>query len=302
MVVAVFVILCLIWSSTWLGITYVIADVPPLTGAAARFVLATLLYFGVHLVRRIKFPRDWRTCIAIIVMGVPHISISYATTYWAEQHISSGMTAVLFATFPFVVAAVSAWLIVEEAWTRRKAIGLVCGFLGVGVVFYEQLVFDSDMAALAVTAVVLGAVSCGVSIVYIKRYFNHHDTVALTALQMVGAAVSLAMVAFMFESPLKVQWTTPAILGTVYLAVFGSAIAFFGYYWLLKRMEGTAAASITFVTPVLALLLGWIFRDEQVTWTLLVGATLVLVGVRFVVTSRSKPVIHERTRPLRRAA
>ncbi len=302
MVFFVYVLLCLIWSSTWLGIKYVIDDVTPVTAAAARFVLAALIYLGIHLFRRINFPSDRRTCLAIMGMGVAQISISYTTTYWAEVHISSGMTAVLFATFPLVVAALSARLVSGESWTKRKAIGLACGLAGVGVVFHDQLSLDSEMAAYAVAAVVFGAGCCGVSIVYIKRWFNHHDTVALTGLQMFGAAISLTVMAFVFERPLAVHWTVPAILSTVYLAIFGSAIAFFGYYWLLKRIEGTAVAAITFVTPVLALVLGWVFRDEGVSWSLLIGAAFVLFGVRFVVTSKSTRATDGHARPIRRAA
>ncbi len=302
MVVAVFILLCLIWSSTWLGIKYAIQDVTPVTAAAARFLLAAGIYLTFHVVRGIRFPRSRRMCLAIALMGVPHICIPYALTYWAEQHITSGMTSVLFATFPFVVAGVSAWMVAGEAWTRQKAIGLVCGFIGVAVVFREQLGVESDKAAVAVLAVLGATLSGGSSIAMIKRWFNREDTVALTALQMIGAAVSLTLLAFAVEHPLDVTWTATAFVATCYLAIFGSAIAFFGYYWLLKRIEGTAAASITFVTPVVALILGWIFQDERITPSLIVGAALVLIGVRFVMRSPSRPSRKPSAGPNRRAA
>lgn len=282
MVVAVYIALCLIWSSTWLAIKYVIDDVPPVTGAAVRFWLASFLFLGFHAVRRIDFPRDWPTRLAIVAWGCPQIGVSYAAVYWAEQHISSGMTALMFATFPFFVAVFSARLIEGEGWTRAKLLGLISGLTGVGIVCFDQWRIASTTAALAVIGVVFATMVCGLSVVYIKRNYSKCDTFALTALQMLGGAIALTVFAFAVESPTAAQWTPRSFGATVYLAVFGSAVAFFGYYWLLKRIEGTTVATITFVTPVLALVLGWLALDESISLSTLFGGVLVLSGVRSV--------------------
>lgn len=287
MIVAVYIGLCCIWGSTWLAITYVIDDVPSCTAAAARFWVATAAYVVVHAFRRIRFPTDWRTRLGMVAWGAPQIGIAYSLVYWAEGHISSGLTAVLFATFPFFVAGFSAWLIEGEGWTKAKFIGLVCGMLGVGVVFMDQLAATSMTKPVAVAAVVAAAFSCGASVVWIKRRYMHYDTVALTASQLLGGSMTLTAVAFLFEEPLSAPWTPKAIFATLYLAVFGSAIAFFGYYWLLKRIEGTAVAAINFVTPVLAVLLGWQVRGETITPWLLIGGGLVFAGVRLVLRSQA---------------
>lgn len=287
MIVAVYIGLCFIWGSTWLAITYVIDDMPSCTSAAARFWVATSVYLAVHAFRRIQFPADWRTRLGMVAWGAPQIGVSYSLVYWAEGHISSGLTAVLFATFPFFVAGFSAWLIEGEVWTKAKFIGLVCGLLGVCIVFADQLRVESRAAPVAVAAVVTAAFSCGASIVWIKRRYMHCDTVALTASQLLGGSMTLTVMAFLLESPLSAPWTPKAILATIYLAIFGSAIAFFGYYWLLKRIDGTAVATIQFVTPVLAVLLGWLVRDETITPWLLIGGGLVFAGVRLVLRSQA---------------
>ena len=288
MVVAVYIGLCLIWGSTWLAITYVIDDVPSCTAAAARFWVATAVYLVVHVFRRIRFPADWRTRLGMVACGAPQIGISYSLVYWAEGHISSGLTAVLFATFPFFVAIFSAWLVEGEGWTRAKLIGLVCGMFGVSIVFMDQLEVESMTKPMAVAAVIAAAFSCGASVVWIKRHYMRYDTVALTASQLLGGSIALTAAAFVFESPLSAPWTPSAIFATLYLAVLGSAVAFFGYYWLLKRIEGTAVAAINFVTPVLAVFLGWLFRDETITPWLLIGGGLVFAGIRLVVRSQAR--------------
>ena len=256
----------------------------------AAVAVATGLYLVVHAFRRIRFPADWRTRLGMVAWGAPQIGIAYSLVYWAEGHISSGLTAVLFATFPFFVAGFSAWLIEGEGWTKAKFIGLVFGLLGVSIVFMDQLGADLRTAPIAVMAVVTAAFSCGASVVWIKRLYMHCDTVALTASQLLGGSITLTAAALVFESPLSAPWTPKAILATLYLAVFGSAVAFFGYYWLLKRIAGTAVATINFVTPVLALLLGWLVRDELITPWLLIGGGLVVTGVCLVVRpQRERP-------------
>ena len=300
MTVAVYEILCLIWGSTWLAITYVVEDVPPVTSAAVRFWLAALVFLGVHLIRPIRFPRAWRTCLGMIVFGVPQFTVSYATVYWAEQHISSGMTSVLFAAFPFWVAGFSAWFLKAEPWTGGKLVGLVCGILGVGTVLLNpapaahavtegQASSSTLQTVLAVWGVLAATAVCGLSVVWIKRLYHSQDTIALTALQLLGGALGLTVVALILEEPAAVRWTLQSALATVYLAIFGSAVAFLGYYWLLQRIEGTTVATVTFVTPILALILGWLFRGERITWWLLVGSLLVLAGLRSVAVSGRKP-------------
>ncbi len=284
MVPTVYIALCLIWSSTWLAIKFAIDDVPPLTAAAARFWLAVIVLLGVCVVRRVKLP-DRRTQLAIVGWGVIQIGFSYAAVYCAEVHLSSGMTSVLFAAFPFSVAIVSARVAGGERWRAGKVFGLICGMLGVAVVFLDQLAVASTTAAVAVIAVLLATVACGFSIVHIKRDHSHRNTLALTTCQLLGGAIALTAAAMVVEQPLQAHWTTASLLATAYLAIFGSAIAFFGYYWLLKHMEGTTVATITFVTPVLAIVLGWLILDEAVTPTLILGAVLVLTGVRSVAMS-----------------
>ena len=298
MPLAVYIILCLIWSSTWSAITYVIKDVPPITGAAARFWLAAMIFFAVHLIRPIRFPSSWRVRLALLAWGVPQIAVSYAVVYWSELHISTGMTALLFATYPFFVAMFSARWLAGEAWNFGKLLGLVCGIVGVGLVFLESLKLSSELAPYAATGVVISAFACGISIVMIKRHYINVDTIALTSLQMTGGAIALTIVAFAIEQPLRASWTTSSLLATGYLAVFGSAIAFLGYYWLVKKFDTTIGATITFVTPPLAIFWGWLFLDEKVSAWVLLGAVFVLLGIRSVLTGARSARYRGRSGPL----
>jgi len=258
--------------------------------------LAAAIYLSLHAIRRISFPRDWRTRLGMIALGVPQITVSYSFVYWAERYISSGMAALLFATFPLWVATFSARWLAGERWTPGKFIGLVCGIVGVAVVSFRPAkaaiatggAGASNLPTLATIGVLFGSFVCGLSIVWIKRLYGRHDAVALTASQMFGGAIGLTAAAFVLEKPLSAEWTPNAIAATVYLAVFGSALAFFGYYWLLQRVEGTLVATINFVTPVLTIFFGWLVLHEPLSGNLFVGGALVIAGVWSVVGSAKR--------------
>lgn len=281
--IAVYLGLCVIWGSTWLGIKYVVADVPPLTGLAVRFWVAVAVLGLYYAVRGRAVPVTARQAVAILAINAPPASLSYFLVYWAEGFIPSGLTSVVFATFPFFVAALSAVLLPNEPWTARKTLGLLCGIAGVGLIYYDQLRVSSAREAVAVVAVLGSALVSGLSVVVIKRWFQGVDAVALTATQLLGCAVLLTVVAGLLEAPLDVRWTRSAALATLYLGVIGTALAFFGYYWLLQRVPGTTVATLTFVTPFVAVLLGWLVADEALSAWLVAGGFLVLTGVGFVV-------------------
>ncbi|NOT00198.1 MAG: DMT family transporter [Phycisphaerales bacterium] len=288
MVAAVFIALCLIWSSTWVVIVYATDGVPPCTSAAVRFWIASALLMVVHLFRPIAFPRDWRTRLGILGLGVPHIGISYALVYWAEQHISSGLTAVVYLTYPCFVAAYSAWLFTQERWTAGKVAGLVFGIVGVCVVSFDENMVRGSVAIMGVLAALLSSAISSFVVVAIKRWYAHHDSVAITVLQLLAGAITLTVFALLLEFDEKTDWKPRVVAATLYLAIFGSAIAFFGFYWLLKRVESTVASMITFVFPPLAVGWGWLLKNEPVTKNLFVGGALVLIGVWLVVRASAR--------------
>jgi drug/metabolite transporter (DMT)-like permease len=269
-------------------IRYATDGVPLCTSAAVRFWIATGLLMIVHLFRPIAFPRDWRTRLGILGLGVPHIGISYALVYWAEQHISSGLTAVIYVTYPCFVGAYSAWLFAQERWTVGKIAGLAFGIAGVCVVSFDENIVRGSVAIMGVLAALLSSAISSFVVVAIKRWYAHHDSVAITVLQLLAGAITLTVFAVLFEAGRSATWTARVVAATLYLAVFGSAAAFFAFYWMLKRVESTVASMITFVFPPLAVVWGWLLKNEPVTKNLFVGGALVLIGVRLVVRASAR--------------
>jgi drug/metabolite transporter (DMT)-like permease len=278
MAAALYVSLCLIWGSTWLAIKIGLVGVPPFLGAGLRFLLSTLIVGLVLAVRRrpVRLTRDDKVCI--LSLGVLVFWLDYAAVYWAETRISSGLTAVLFSTMPLMTALLSAYWMRSETLSGWKVGGILVGVLGTALLFQPGERVGTG-AALGMTAALVGSLCSAVNLVMMKRYGRHGDTFVLNFFGMgIGAACLLTMSAAT-ESWTAVEWSRQNVIALVYLSVFGSVIAFWAYYILIKMMDATLVSLTTLIIPIVALALGRAFLDEPITPMTVAGVATVLAGV-----------------------
>src|SRR5438477_56388 len=159
----VWLILCCIWGSTWLFIKLGLADLPPITFAGIRFVIAFLILASLVIARRARWPRTRAEWILIAVSGALQFGLNYGLVFWGEQHISSGLAAVLQSTFPAFGLVIAHFYLAHERLTMVKVVGVLLGVLGVAV-FYGLMrhmdVTHTMLIALVtpVVAVVLGMI------------------------------------------------------------------------------------------------------------------------------------------------
>lgn len=280
-------VLCLIWGSTWLVIQEGLDDLPPLTSAGVRFALAfaVMVFLAPRLARRegggAPPARLW------VLVGTLNFAVSYAIVYVTETVLPSGLVAVLWAVFP-LMAAVPGHFLLGERLGPRQLVGLLLGFVG------TCLLFGTDIADFEVGdggllgplgAALLLLVSPLVSVIGqtgMKLWGTRHSSALLNRNAMGLGAFLLLALALAFERDAAPRWTPAAIGSIVYLAVVGTCLTFTLYYWLLRYAEVTRLSVITYVTPVVALLLGWAVRGEEFTSGTAASAALVLLGVALV--------------------
>src|ERR1044072_5227246 len=135
----VWLLLCLIWGTTWLFIKLGLEDLPPLTFAGIRFVIATAIVFVLIAIRRISLPTRKRDWILLAVTGVLSFTLNYGLVFWGEQYISSGLAAILQSTLPAFGLIIAHFYLPRERLTLLKILGVVLGVFGVGVIFSNQL-------------------------------------------------------------------------------------------------------------------------------------------------------------------
>jgi len=290
----VWLILCCIWGSTWLFIKIGLKDLPPLTFAGIRFVIASAILIAIVAVRRLPFSdliTNWRL---LALTGVLSFSFNYGFIFWGEQYISSGLAALLQATIPAFGLVFAHFYLPGERITPRKVTGVVLGILGVGVVFSNQLTVGGEKSLAGCVAIVLSSIIVAYSNVLVKARGKHIDPVIMAAGQMLFGLIPLLVIGISLEgNPVYYRWTVRAVVSLFYLAIVGSVIAFVLYYWLVRKIDVTKSMLIALVTPVVAVIVGIIVLGERINWRTLLGGAMIISGIGFLVTlhRKKKPVI-----------
>ena len=279
--------LCLIWGTTWIFIKFGLEDLPPLTFAAARFVLALIILAVIIYVQKIPFPsskRDWKL---LALTGVLQFSINYSLVFWSEQYISSGLAAVLQAMIT-VFGLVLAWIhLTNERITGIKIAAVLLGIGGVAVIFIEQLQINTLMAFAGCIAIVVGAYAAAHGSILVKAYGGSLHPAMLVFGQMAFGILPIIIYALTVEgNPLRLNWTLKAVVSVFYLTIFGTITAFWLYYWLLSKIESTKAMMISLVTPLIAVIVGWIFLNEKLPAQTIFGGLLILASIGLIVVKK----------------
>lgn len=268
----------LIWGSTWLAIKVGYEGLAPLWGASLRFGLATLVLVAVA--------RAWRRPLRLrgtelrvgIFVGVVLFTLDYGLIYWGEQFISSGLTAVLFASMPFFTGLFAHAFLRGERFTTRKALGVLLGVVGLGAIFRESLAVGPELL-LPMLAVVGAALCAAAANVASKGWGHGIHPVALSANAMGVGSACLLLAAVVNGDAIALPSTAVAWASVLFLALLGSVVAFLLMYWLLKRWEAFRISLIVVLTPVVALALGVAVRKEAFGIVELAGTAFVLAGV-----------------------
>lgn len=275
-------LLCVVWGSTWWAIRLCLVDQPPLTSAALRFLLAglvmALLAVRLRRAEAAPAPPTWLWLTA----GITNFTGCYGLLYVAETVVPSGIAAVLWSIFPLLMAG-SAMLFLGERLRPLQVGGFLLSFGGIVTVFAGDLGGLPAGDAGAAWLVIGSAVSSAIGTTLVKKFGSGTSSVVLNRNGMLLGAVLLSLLAVLREDPLAMTWSWRGMLATVYLALFGTALTFGVYFWLLRTVAASRLALITYVTPVLAMLIGAAVGDGAMDGAAWLGAALVTAGIVLVV-------------------
>ena len=283
----VWLVLCGIWGSTWLFIKLGLEDLPPITFAGIRFVIACAILYSIIRIRGIQLPHARADWILLAVTGILSFGFNYGLIFWGEQYISSGLAALLQATIPAFGLVFAHFHLPAERLSWGRIGGVVLGVCGVAVVFSNQLAVAGRQALAGCIAVLLSSIFVAYSNVLVKAYGKNLNPAIMAAGQMFFGLLLLLAVGLPLEgNPLQFRWTPMAVIAMLYLAIIGSVIAFLLYYWLVLNMDVTKSMLIALVTPVVAVLLGMIVLDEEFGWRTLAGGAMIILGIALIVVRR----------------
>jgi len=265
----------LIWGTTWLGIKVSLAAIPPIAGSGFRFILAAGVLYAVAAALKVDLRGKTPPLHLVAVLALTMFGINYALTYVAETHLASGLVAVLFGTLPFFVFGFAHFMVGERA-TRATIAGAVLALCGVAVI---SAVGNVGGGLWYVVAALVASASSAYANVYLKRYSDAEPLATLPP-AMLLAGVGLAAWGLIFEHVDIARALAPSSLAALfYLAVCGSAIAFYLNHWLLQRISSGVMGLSALMIPVIAVTVGILFGGETFGLRDLIGAALVIGGV-----------------------
>ena len=267
-----------VWGTTYLAIRYAVETIPPLVTAGVRHTAAGLILLAIAWSRGFR-PRleHW---IAGTILGALFFLIGHGSLHWAEQYVASGLAALLVASEPL-------WILLLGAATGgqrinwKNGLGLLMGLAGVTILTAREFTTRSSLT-IGVIAVLVGTVSWAVGVVISPRLRLPRDPVGRTAVPLVCGAALLLLGAGASGEFSAVHWSAMSmrsLLGLAYLITFGSVIAFTAYTWLLQHCSANLVATHSFVNPLVAVLVGWLWASEPISLRIGVATGVILGAI-----------------------
>jgi drug/metabolite transporter (DMT)-like permease len=289
-----FAIIYFVWGSTYLAIRIGVREVPPFLLAAMRFLVAGLILYGWMIAQGERSPngRQWMSAFLLALLI---FVLDYGLVFWAEQHVPSGITAVMMATIPAFTALSEILFLRTQRLTVRLALALLIGIGGVAVLMNHSLnLGGAPIDRAGAVSLIVAAMSWSVASALMRKLPLPPSKVMSSGTQMLAGGVLLALAAatlgeFRNFSP----WTISrgAWFSLLYLIVAGSIIAFTAYVWLIHHESPTRVGTYAYVNPVVAVLIGYFLGGETIGLRTIAGTVFVLVSVLMIATTRvKKPV------------
>lgn len=276
--------LSIIWGSTWMAIRILVVEIPPLHSASLRFLLASVILLPIIQWKRLPWPTG-RGLRASMLLSLSMIAVPSALTFWSEQRLSSGLTALIFGAMPLMTAVLTPWM-AGRSVPRMAWQAMIVGLGGLGLVM-SGAISTSLWQAVGAMAVLLAVLLYAISSVYAKEALAGVHPFVSTSIQFFLGGIVLALASLVFEQGRTFTWSTQSIIALVFLSVFASALSFTLYYWLLQHIEAYQLTSLQLVVPVLAVGEGALFMMESVPWSMILGAAVVLGSIVFVMRAKS---------------
>jgi drug/metabolite transporter (DMT)-like permease len=264
----------LIWGSTYLFIAITVETIPPLLAVSTRFILAGTIMATVVLRRggSLRVSRRAFASCALIGCLLPG---SNAVLFYAERNVPIGLASLLIASVPL-------WIVVMRLVGRERLPTMALAGVGVGFVGVAVLVQPAGGATVSgICLCIVSAVMWAAGSVFSARLEMPSDPFAATTYEMLSGGI--AMLPFGLLTAGSVSPSTASILAWCYLVTIGSVVGFTAYTWLLAHAPLSTVSTYAYVNPVVAILLGVLFRHEHLTWRILIGATIVVAAVAAVV-------------------
>jgi drug/metabolite transporter (DMT)-like permease len=289
------VVVCVVWGTTYLAIRIALESIPPMLMAAMRWMAAGSILLVALKIRgeRLPGPRAWP---ALTVLGVLLLGFGNGGVVWAEQTVPSGLTAVLVATVPFWMVGVEALAgglragsaDSKDRVTVRQIAGLIVGFTGIVMLVWPDLRLEDSRRGflVGVASTQLAGIGWAIGSSYARRRgrtdAEDESVLAAAAFEMLFGGIALLLVGLALGEWTRLTFTPRTSIALAHLIFFGAIAGFTAYAYALKHLSVATASLYAYVNPVIAVMLGALILGEAFGLRMAAAAAVVLTGIALV--------------------
>jgi drug/metabolite transporter (DMT)-like permease len=298
LIILAFFSIYIVWGSTYLLNKIAVTELPPFYLASIRFIVAGILIFviakvlgkSLHITRK----QFWNTAL----LGFLFLSYGNGVAVWALKYVDSGFAALEVSAQPLVILLMM-YILQGKKIQPMSILGVILGVIGIYLLVSQKEVLSQENALTGILMLFSAMLCWAYGSLFVRKADLPSNYFVNTGYQMLNAGIMLGIMSLAFNEPwsLPQTWASNTQWSMVLLILFGSIVAFTSFNFLLKHVSPEKVATNTYVNPIVALFLGWLFLNEKITLQSIIAAIILLAGVYFINTKK-KLVLFERFRKL----
>ena len=287
LVIVAFFSIYVIWGSTYLLNKIAVSELPPFMLASVRFITAGLLIFLIAFIFKINIKITRKQLYNSTIAGFLFLTFGNGVVVWALKYVDSGFAALQISAQPLVV------LLLMKFFEGKKIkpmslIGVVLGCIGIYFLVSQKEMISQEGTLMGMFMIFACMLSWGYGSIFVAKADLPTNYFINTGYQMLTGGILLLIASYIFNETwsLPMQWTQPVQISMIILILFGSIVAFTAFNFLLQSVSPEKVATSTYVNPIIAMILGWYFLNEQITLQSIIAAIILLTGVYFINTKK----------------
>ena len=280
-----YILVCIIWGSTYLAIKIGVQSMPPFLFAGIRFIIAGAIILLYSYIKKLEFPQNIKEYWKISIVGLFLLTGCNSLVVLAEMRINSSTAALILALMPIFIVLLEQFVPGGSRISLSGWVGMLVGFVGVGILsFSGGSEFDADM--LGIFLIILGCLSWAIGSVYSNRTSFSGSIVTQIGVQMFVAGSAQAIIGLILGEASRFKYNSSGFGAMLYLILIGSLVGYSSYIYLISVWPISKAGTYAHVNPVVAMFLGWLVLHEPISFKMIISAILILVGVLIVQKSK----------------
>lgn len=287
LIILAFFAIYVIWGSTYMLNKIAVSELPPFKLASIRFVTAGLLIFVIAKLMGSSIAITKRQLLNTAIAGFLFLTFGNGVVVWALKYVDSGFAALEISSQPLLVLILMRVLQGKKIQTM-SVIGVILGVVGIYLLISQKEIINRENSVLGIIMIFACMISWGYGSLFVGKAELPNNYFVNTGYQMVTGGFMLFLASMIFGETwtLPMEWSNEVQWSMLILIIFGSIVAFTSFNFLLKVVSPEKVATSTYVNPIIALILGWYFLDEKISFQSIIAAIVLLTGVYFINTKR----------------